>query len=362
MRHELSAYPRAVAFSHESAPTRPPTSASGSLHRDIGRQVIRLEADALSALGARLGPEFDAAVDAILGCAGRVILCGMGKSGQIAQKIASTLVSTGTPAGFLHPAEGYHGDVGVVTSKDVVIVISNSGATSEVLGLLPTFQALGAKVIALTGSATSPLARAAHIVVCWGEIREADPLGVVPTVSSALTLALGDALTVAVMTRRGFGAREYALIHPSGLIGRKVTLRVVDLLRGADTNPVVRSDSTFQSAIDALTRHTLGGVSVVDEGGRLIGLLTDGDVRRTIAAADGAIKDLLARPVADFMTRTPTSIGAETLAFDALRAMENHRPKPVYVMPVVDPTGRAIGLIHMHTLVQAGLTSGKDEG
>lgn len=324
--------------------------------------MIRREAEALAALAERVGPEFGAAVDAILECPGRVILCGMGKSGQIAQKIASTLVSTGTPAGYLHPAEGFHGDVGIVTSRDLVLAISNSGATSEVMGLIPTIKALGAKVIALTGSPMSPLARAADIAICWGEIREADPLGVVPTVSSALTLALGDALTVAVMTRRGFGAKDYALVHPSGAIGRKLTLRVVDLLRGADTNPVAQSSASFQSAIDALTRHTLGGVSVIDDAGRLVGLLTDGDVRRTIAAAEGSVRDLLARPVSDFMTKRPTSIAPDTLAFDAIRTMENHRPSAVYVLPVVDATGRAVGLIHMHTLVQAGLTSGKDEG
>jgi arabinose-5-phosphate isomerase len=331
-------------------------------HREVGRDVVRREAEALLALAERLGPEFDEAVDRVLACPGRVILCGMGKSGQIAQKIASTMVSTGTPAGFLHPAEGFHGDVGIVTSRDVVVVISHSGTTREVLDLIPVIKSLGARVIALTGSKGSPLAREADTVLCWGEIREADPMGVVPTVSAALTLALGDALTVAVMTRRGFGARDYALVHPSGAIGRKLTLRVVDLLRGEATNPTVRATASFSEALATVTRHTLGGVSVVDDGGRLVGLVTDGDVRRTIQAARGSVRELLERPVADFMTREPTRVAPETLAFEALRVMETHRPRPIFLLPVVDAAGRAVGMIHLHTLVQAGLTGGKDEG
>ena len=330
-------------------------------HREVGSEVIRREAEALLALSGRLGPEFDAAVERIVACPGRVILCGIGKSGQIAQKIASTLVSTGTPAGFLHPVEGFHGDVGIVTSRDVVIAVSNSGQTAEVLALLPIVKALGAAVIAMTGSRTSALAREADVALTWGEIREADPFGVVPTVSAALTLALGDALTVAVMVRRGFGAKDYALIHPSGAIGRKLTLRVVDLLRGAETNPTVPATATFEVALSTVTRFTLGGVSVVDGDGRLVGLVTDGDVRRIIAASTGSVRELLARPVSDLMTRKPTCVPPEQLAFDALRTMETHRPRPVYLLPVVDAAGRAVGLLHIHMLVQAGLTSGKDD-
>ena len=330
-------------------------------HREVGSEVIRREAEALQALSARLGPEFDAAVDRILACPGRVILCGIGKSGQIAQKIASTLVSTGTPAGFLHPVEGFHGDVGIVTSRDVVILVSNSGETAEVLALLPVVTALGATVIAMTGVRASALARGADVALTWGEIREADPLGVVPTVSSALTLALGDALTVAVMVRRGFGAKDYALIHPSGAIGRKLTLRVVDLLRGPETNPTVPTSATFEAALATLTRFTLGGVNVVDGEGRLAGLVTDYDIRRTIAGSSGSVRDLLDRPVSGFMTRTPTCVAPEVLAFDALRSMEEHKPRPIVLLPVVDASGRAVGMIHMHMLVQAGLTGGKED-
>jgi arabinose-5-phosphate isomerase len=329
--------------------------------REVGADVIRKEAAALAALAERLGADFDDAVERILSCPGRVILCGMGKSGQIAHKVASTLVSTGTPANFLHPAEGFHGDVGIVTKRDVVVAISNSGSTREVLELIPTIKSLGAAVIALTASKTSPLARAADVALCWGEIREADPLGVVPTVSSALTLALGDALTVAVMARRGFGAKDYALVHPSGAIGRKLTIRVVDLLRGPETNPRVPVTATFADALASITKHVLGGTSVVEADGRLAGLVTDHDLRKAMAKATGSVHDLLGKPVVDLMTRKPTTIAPDALAFDALRVMETHAPRPTVLLPVVDAAGTAVGMIHMHMLVQAGLTSGKDE-
>lgn len=338
----------------------PPPSGSGRSEdsRSVGRDVVRKEADALLALADRLGPEFDAAVERILSCEGQVIFCGLGKSGQIAQKIASTMVSTGTPAGYLHPVEGVHGDVGIVTARDVVVAVSNSGTTKEVLDLLPVIKNLGAAVIALTAAKDSPLARLADVAICWGDAKEADPMGVVPTVSAALTLAVGDALTVAVMARRGFGARDYALVHPSGAIGRRLTLRVVDLLRGPATNPTVPSTATFQQALEIVTRFTLGGVSVVDADGRLVGLVTDGDVRRTIASSQGTVKQLLARPVSDFMTRTPTTIRAEALAYDALKAMEEHKPRPIFLLPVVDAAGKAVGMIQLNTLVVAGLSSG----
>jgi arabinose-5-phosphate isomerase len=331
-------------------------------HRQVGREVVRREAEALASLADRIGPEFDHAADRILACAGRVILCGIGKSGQIAQKIASTLVSTGTPAGFLHPAEGFHGDVGIVTRNDVVVAVSNSGTTRELLALIPVIKGIGATVIALTGLATSPLAREAHVALCWGDIREADPLAVVPTVSSAMTLALGDALTVAVMTRRGFGAKDYALVHPSGAIGRKLTLRVVDLLRGEETNPRVRSDATFADAISRISKHHLGGVSVIDRGGRLVGLVTEYDVRRAMEKAKGTVQRLLAQPVSKVMTTKPTFVAPDALAFDALRTMESHRPRPIFLVPVVDATSAVVGMINLHSLMQAGLTTARSEG
>lgn len=330
---------------------------------DIGREVVARERDALAALHERMpamAEAFDAAVAAILECAGRVIFCGMGKSGQIGRKIASTMISTGTPASFLHPAEGFHGDVGIVTSKDLVIAISNSGATREVMELVPTIRNLGAKVIAMVGPADSPLAEAADVVLAWGAFEEADSTGLVPTVSAALTLAMGDAVTVAVMRARGFGQDQYRLFHPSGAIGTKLTLTVIDLLRGPNTNPCVDVNATFGAALEVMTRHLQGGVNVVDEASRLVGILTDGDVRRHMLGASGSVADLNALPVRELMTPSPTSTSAETLAIDALRTMEEHKPRPIYLLPVVDADGRAVGLLHVHKLVQAGLAARAD--
>ncbi len=328
---------------------------------ETGAEVVAGERDALSGLLERM-PEmaaaFDRAVELMLACQGRVVVCGMGKSGQIGRKLASTLISTGTPASFLHPAEGFHGDVGLVTSRDVVLAISNSGSTREVIDLVPVMRNLGAKIIALTGGRTSPLASSADVILCWGEIREADPMGLVPTVSAALTLALGDALTVALMEQRGFGMGEYRLFHPGGAIGNKLTLRIIDCLRGDKTNPCVLEGASFGEALEQVTRNTLGGTSVVDEAGRLVGILTDGDIRRTMQAASGSVTDLLARPVRDIMTRAPVSIGVGALAVDALRTMEEHEPTPILLLPVVDDDGRAVGMVHIHTLVQAGFASG----
>jgi arabinose-5-phosphate isomerase len=327
---------------------------------EIGREVVGRERDALAGLHDRmphLAAAFDEAVALVLECPGRVILCGMGKSGQVGRKIASTLISTGTPSSFLHPAEGFHGDVGIVTSRDVVIAVSNSGSTREVLDLVPVVRNLGAKVIAFTGPEAGPLAKAADVALCWGEFREADSTGLVPTVSAALTLALGDALTVAVMEQRGFGVGQYRLFHPSGAIGTKLTMRVVDLLRGPHTNPRVSRTATFREALEVVTGNTLGGVSVVDEGGRLVGIITDGDVRRTMQVASGSVADLLERPVSELMTPEPTSVRAEDLAIEALQLMEDHEPRPINLLPVIDADGRAVGMVHVHTLVQAGLTS-----
>lgn len=327
---------------------------------DIGLEVLQRELEGLTQLHERfpsLGAAFERAVELIVDCPGRVIFCGMGKSGQIGRKIASTMVSTGTPCSFLHPAEGFHGDVGIVTARDVVVAISNSGSTREVLDLVPTIRNLGARVIALTGDPDSALAREADVALTWGTVREADPTGLVPTVSAMLTLALGDALTIAAMEKRGFGPTDYRLFHPSGAIGTKLTLRVIDLLRGKHTNPVVEESAAFGAALAIVTRNTLGGVSVIDAEGRLCGILTDGDIRRQIQVAEGSVGELLERPVSECMTRTPTTTTPDTLALDALRIMEEHKPGKILVLPVISDDGRPLGLLHLHTLVQAGLTS-----
>ncbi len=327
-----------------------------------GRRVIECERDALDRLAGSLGRDFDAAVEAILACiesGGRVVVCGIGKSGQIGQKISSTLVSTGVHSRFLHPAEGFHGDVGMVTSADVVIAISNSGHTRELLDLLPVVRDIEAKVIALTATAHSPLARASDLALCWGALKEADPMELVPTTSSAVTLALGDALTVAVMDQRmargDFDRQRYHLFHPSGAIGAKLRTRVADLLRGNHTNPRVPDTASFATALDEISQKLLGGVSVVDDDGRLVGIFTDGDVRRTIQQAGGTAEALLETSITAWMTKSPTVVHHAQLAVEALQLMENHQPRPIFLLPVVDDDGRAVGMIHLHDLVRAGL-------
>ena len=326
--------------------------------------VLEQESKALADLVRRmprLKDPIEKAIKLLLACEGRVILCGMGKSGHVGRKIASTMVSTGTPASFLHPAEGFHGDVGIVMSRDVVIAISNSGRTEEVVELVPVMRNLGARVIAFTGEEDSPLGRAADVTLSWGTIREADDTGLVPTVSAILTLALGDALTVALMRVRGFGEGQYRLFHPRGAIGTKLTLRVLDLLRGEHTNPVVDENATFREALDVVTRNTLGGVSIVNSAGKLVGVFTDGDVRRAIQVATGDIAGLLDCAISTMMTKNPTTVRHDALAIDALRIMEEHQPRPIYLLPVIDYSGCAVGMIHTHSLVQAGFSSDRED-
>ncbi len=335
---------------------------------EIGREVIRREREALDRLAEGLGEAFDRAVEVVLErvtAGGRVIVCGIGKSGQIGRKISSTLVSTGVHSRFLHPAEGFHGDIGMVTSRDVVLAVSNSGRAQEVMDLIPVIKELGAYVVAITSSPANPLARAADLVLSFGDVREADPLALVPTVSAAVTLALGDALTVALMEARlergEFDPDAYRVFHAGGAIGKKLRTRVIDLLRGPHTNPRVREDATFSEALEEVTGKTLGGVNVVDADGRLVGILTDGDIRRHLQGARGSAEALLGRSVRELMTARPTVVHPEDRAIEALRLMESHRPRPIFLLPVTDHEGRAVGMIHLHTLVQAGLAEDRTE-
>lgn len=339
----------------------------GAKPHETGRDVIRRERDALDRLAEGLGETFDLVVERILRCVrarGRVVVCGIGKSGQIGRKISSTLVSTGIHSRFLHPAEGFHGDVGMVTSDDVVLAISNSGHTAEVMDLVPLLKDLGATLVALTSSPHAPLAKEADIALVWGDIREADPMALVPTVSASVTLALGDALTVALMQARmekgEFDPESYRLFHPSGAIGKKLRTRVIDLLRGSHTNPTVAENATFAEALEEVTSKTLGGVSVIDESGVLLGIITDGDIRRHLQESKGSTEELLARPVSELMTRHPSVGHPEDRAVDALQRMENHRPRPINLLPITDHEGRAVGMLHVHTLVQAGLTQDRE--
>ena len=315
------------------------------------QKVLQMEAEAILDLIPRVDAHFDAAVEMILACQGRVAMTGMGKSGIIAHKISATLASTGTPSFFLHPAEGIHGDLGMVTSNDVVIALSNSGETGEVLNILPSLRRIGAKLIAMVGNSDSTLAKNADVVLNVGVKKEACPLGLAPTSSTTAALAFGDALAMALMGKHHFTSKQFAVFHPGGSLGRKLLLTVGDIMHGGSENPVVKGTVTVTEALFVITDKGLGAVSVVDENDILIGLLTDGDIRRGLSKG----MDFLKRPVTELMTREPKYITRDKLAAQALHIMESHKPKPITVLPVIDKERHVIGLLHMTDLVRQGV-------
>jgi arabinose-5-phosphate isomerase len=315
------------------------------------QKVLQMEAEAILDLIPRVDAHFDAAVDMILACQGRVVMTGMGKSGIIAHKISATLASTGTPSFYLHPAEGFHGDLGMVTADDVVIAMSNSGETGEVLNILPSLRRIGAKLIAMVGNPDSTLAKNADVVLNVGVNKEACPLGLAPTSSTTAALAFGDALAMALMGKHQFTSKQFAVFHPGGSLGRKLLLTVGDIMHGGSENPVVCGSATVAEALFIITDKGLGAVSVVDENGIMIGLLTDGDIRRGLSKG----VDFLKRPVTELMTKDPKYITKEKLAAQALHIMESHRPKPITVLPVIDEEQHVIGLLHMTDLVRQGV-------
>ena len=315
------------------------------------QKVLQMEAEAILDLIPRVDEHFDAAVNMILGCEGRVIMTGMGKSGIIAHKISATLASTGTPSFYLHPAEGIHGDLGMVTADDVIIAMSNSGETGEVLNILPSIRRIGAKLIAMVGNTDSTLAKNADVVLNVGVKREACPLGLAPTSSTTAALAFGDALAMALMGKHNFTSKQFAVFHPGGSLGRQLLLTVGDIMHGGSENPVVRGTATVTEALFIITDKGLGAVSVVDENDTMIGLLTDGDIRRGLSKG----VDFLKRPVTELMTKKPKFITQEKLAAQALHIMESHKPKPITVLPVLDEDRHVIGLLHMTDLVRQGV-------
>ena len=315
------------------------------------QKVLQMEAEAVLDLIPRVDEHFDAAVEMILACQGRVAMTGMGKSGIIAHKISATLASTGTPSFFLHPAEGIHGDLGMVTSNDVVIALSNSGEPGEVLNILPSLRRIGAKLIAMVGNSDSTLAKNADVVLNVGVKKEACPLGLAPTSSTTAALAFGDALAMALMGKHHFTSKQFAVFHPGGSLGRKLLLTVGDIMHGGSENPVVKGTVTVTEALFVITDKGLGAVSVVDENDIMIGLLTDGDIRRGLSKG----MDFLKRPVTELMTREPKYITRDKLAAQALHIMESHKPKPITVLPVIDKERHVIGLLHMTDLVRQGV-------
>jgi len=315
---------------------------------DLARQVLSIEAKAVEALIGRLDDKFTSALQLILHCRGRVVVSGMGKSGHIARKIASTMASTGTPAFFVHPGEASHGDLGMITADDVLIALSNSGESPELLTILPIVKRRGAKLITMTGNPASSMAREADVHLDVSVAQEACPLGLAPTASTTAALALGDALAIALLDVRGFGAEDFARSHPGGALGRRLLVHVNDLMHSGDALPKVPETALLTEALLEMSRKGLGMTAVVGDADRLIGLFTDGDLRR---ALDKTL-DIRAAKVAEVMTHNPRTIGPDKLAAEAVQMMDQHK---INGLLVVDADGRLAGALNMHDLLRAGV-------
>lgn len=317
---------------------------------ETARRVLRIEREALDGAAARMTEDFGRAVDFILRCKGRVVVTGMGKSGQICRKIAATMSSTGTSSFFLHAGEAVHGDLGMFARGDVCIAISNSGTTQEVLALLPGVKRLGLPLIAITGGMDSALAQAADVVLDAGVQQEACPMNLAPTASTTVTLALGDALAVAVLEAKGFTDRDFAMLHPGGALGRRL-MRVEEVMHPDSQVPLVPETATLAETLHAITQGGLGTVGVVEAGGKglLIGVVTDGDVRRAVLRHG----DVSACKAADLMSKAPKTVAAEALAEEALATMEKHSITALFILET--GTRRPIGIVHLHDLLKASV-------
>jgi len=312
----------------------------------LAREVLDIEAQAVAALKDRLDHGFGTAVDIVLNCRGRVVVSGIGKSGHVARKIASTLASTGTPAFFVHPAEASHGDLGMITRDDVFIGISNSGESAELLVILPLLKRRGAKLVAMTGNPTSSLATQSDVFLYASAEKEACPLNLAPTASTTATLALGDALAVALMKARGFSDRDFAHSHPGGSLGRKLLTLVRDVMRTGEAVPHVPHTASLSAAVIEISRGRMGMTGVLDDAGRVVGVFTDGDLRRAFARTS----DLSGMLIRDVMTPDPRTIQADRLAVEAVQIMERRK---VNQLLVVDEAHHLIGALNMHDLFRA---------
>jgi arabinose-5-phosphate isomerase len=314
--------------------------------RRLAERVLRIEADAILGLIPKLDERFERAVELLRRCGGRVIVTGMGKSGLIGRKIAATLASTGTPAHFLHPAEGVHGDLGMVARGDLVLALSNSGETDEVLAILPPLKRLGVPIVLLTGNPTSGLARQCEVVLDVSVPEEACPMNLAPTSSTTATLAVGDALALALLELRGFRPEDYAALHPRGSLGWRALFRVADLMLTGDAVPVVSEQTPLREVIVEMTRKRKGMTTVIDGAGRLAGVITDGDLRR-LHLTGQSVDDLVAGQLG---SREPKTIRAEDLASKALEVMETWQ---ITSLVIVDEGSRPVGLIHLHDILRA---------
>jgi arabinose-5-phosphate isomerase len=315
---------------------------------DSAKQAIAIQREAIDALSERIDETFVTACETIMACNGRVVVTGMGKSGHIGKKIAATLASTGTPSFFVHPGEASHGDLGMITSQDVVLALSNSGNTAEILTIVPLIRRMGAPLISMTGNAESPLAREAVANLDVSVPREACPLGLAPTSSTTATLVMGDALAVSLLEARGFSAEDFAFSHPGGTLGRRLLLRVSDIMHTGDKIPQVSRDTLLSGALLEISRKGLGMTTVVDEHGAMIGVFTDGDLRRTL---DRNL-DVHTTPIHDVMTENGKTIADDQLAVEALNLMEEVK---ITALPVTNRQGELVGAINMHDLLRAGV-------
>jgi arabinose-5-phosphate isomerase len=315
---------------------------------ELGLEVIDIEAAAVNALRERMDESFAAACAAMMHCEGRVVVTGMGKSGHIGCKIAATLASTGTPAFFVHPGEASHGDLGMITPGDVVLALSNSGETGEVLTILPLLKRMNSTLIGMTGNPNSTLARESDVHLNVGVQKEACPLDLAPTASTTAALVMGDALAIALLEARGFTPEDFALSHPGGSLGKRLLLRVRDLMHSGERVPVIGADATLREALLEMTAKGLGMTAVVDAGEQILGVFTDGDLRRCFDRQD----DLRGARVADLMTSGGVRIEADKLAAEALTLMED---KKINALLVTDGNGRLVGALSMHDLLHAGV-------
>jgi arabinose-5-phosphate isomerase len=313
---------------------------------ELGREVLSIEAAAVQALSARLDEHFLRALNLILGCHGRVIVSGMGKSGHIARKIAATLSSTGTPAYFVHPGEASHGDLGMITGEDVIIAISYSGEGQELMAIVPTIKRQGAKLISLTGNSASSLAKVADVHLNAAVDKEACPMNLAPTASTTAALALGDALAVALLDAKGFGAQDFARSHPGGSLGRRLLTHVRDIMRSGERLPMVSADATLGEAILEMSKKGVGMTAIVDAKQHVVGIYTDGDLRRTLAKN----LDFNTTLVREVMSIQPRCISPDSLAAEAVQTMEQYN---ISQLLVVDETQKLVGALNMHDLLHA---------
>jgi arabinose-5-phosphate isomerase len=320
--------------------------------KERAKRVLKIEADAVAALVGRIDEQFEKAVEMVLKCKGRVVVTGMGKSGLIGKKIAATLASTGTPALFLHPAEGIHGDLGMVTRGDTVIALSNSGETEEIARMLPSLKRLGINIITLTGNPESTLAKNSDVVIDVGVEEEACPLGLAPTASTTATLAMGDALAVVLLDQRGFKEEDFACFHPGGALGKKLLLRVRDLMHTGDAVPIVSEETLIKDAIYEISSKKMGITAVLNASGKLVGVISDGDLRRWMEKTEKSGENLLAKKAADIMTRKPKVANKDSLAAEAVALMEKNS---ITCLIVLGHGDKPEGVIHLHDLLKAGV-------